>query len=55
MNMNQHLKALAFRHSELDRLIANENRRPLPNFSALKELKNRKLKIKEQMLGMHRV
>lgn len=55
MNMNQHLKALAFRHAELDRLIANENRRPLPNFSALKELKNRKLKVKEQLLSIQRV
>lgn len=55
MNMNQHLKALEFRHAELDRLIANENRRPLPNFSALKELKNRKLRVKEQMLTLHRV
>lgn len=52
MNMNQHLNALAFRHEELERLIANENRRPLPNFSALKELKFRKLKLKEEMIAL---
>ena len=49
MNLNQHLKALEYRHAEFEKIIANENKRPLPNYLYLKELKQRKLRIKEEM------
>ena len=49
MNLNQHLKALEYRHSELDKIIANENKRPLPDYLYLKELKQRKLRVKEEI------
>lgn len=49
MTLNQHLKALEYRHASLEKMIANENKRPLPNFAVLKELKQKKLKLKEEM------
>ena len=49
MSLNQHLKALEFRHNELEKLIANENKRPLPDYLYLKELKQQKLRLKEQL------
>ncbi len=49
MIMNQHLTALQFRHSILERKIANENKRPLPNYLVLKQLKQKKLELKETM------
>jgi hypothetical protein len=47
MMMNQHLTALQFRHSTLENKIANENKRPLPNYLVLKHLKKKKLDLKE--------
>jgi len=52
MSMNHHLKALEFRHAELERIIANENKRPLPDCLYLKGLKQRKLRIKEEIHQM---
>ncbi len=47
MFMNQHLTALQFRHSTLEEKIANENKRSLPNYLVLKQLKKKKLELKE--------
>lgn len=52
MSFNSHLSALQFRHDELENRIANENKRPLPNFLYLKELKRRKLRIKEELYSV---
>ncbi len=49
MLTNQHLTALQFRHSTLDKQIANENKRPLPDYLVLKHLKRKKLDLKETM------
>lgn len=46
---NQHLKALQYRHNELEKVIVNENKRPLPNFLKLKELKLKKLILKQEL------
>lgn len=46
---NQHLKALQYRHNELEKVIVNENKRPLPNFLKLKELKFKKLILKQEL------
>lgn len=52
MNLNQHLKALEYRHAELEKTIANENKRPLPDYLYLKELKQRKLRVKEEISSL---
>lgn len=49
MSVNQHLKALEYRHTELEKRIANENKRPLPNYLYLKQLKQKKLRLKEDL------
>ncbi len=49
MQMNQHLTALQFRHSGLEKKIANENKRPLPDYLILKQLKKKRLYLKEEM------
>jgi hypothetical protein len=50
MSLNEHLKALEYRHKELERTISNENKRPLPNYLYLKELKQKKLHLKEEII-----
>ena len=49
MHMNQHLTALQFRHAGFDQKIANENRRPMPDYLILKQLKKQKLRLKQAM------
>jgi hypothetical protein len=52
MNLNQHLKALEYRHNQLDKIIANENRRPLPDYLCIRELKQKKLHLKEMIYSL---
>lgn len=44
-----HHSALAAKHAVLDRRIAVETQRPLPDAATLAELKKRKLLIKQEM------
>lgn len=44
-----HQSALTARHAILDRQIALETQRPLPNAAMLADLKKRKLLIKEEL------
>jgi hypothetical protein len=44
------LHALEARHAELDRLLHEEEARPLPDSAMLASLKKRKLRVKEEML-----
>ena len=44
-----HLIALENKHADLDRRIANEAHRPMPDGFLLKTLKKQKLRIKEEM------
>jgi hypothetical protein len=44
-----HVAALQAKHSGIDRRIADEIARPLPNMSMLATLKKQKLKIKEAL------
>lgn len=53
MSMNEHLSALGFRHAELEKFIANENKRPLPDYIYLKHLKQKKLRLKEEIISIH--
>jgi hypothetical protein len=52
MTLNQHLKALQYKHLELEKLIANENKRPVPDTQYLRLLKIRKLHIKEEIASL---
>lgn len=45
-----HVSALHLKHAGLDRQIEQELSRPMPDDAAIRELKKRKLKIKEVLL-----
>jgi hypothetical protein len=47
-----HLTALETKHATLDRRIAAERQRPLPNQAVLGELKRQKLRVKEEMVSL---
>lgn len=47
-----HIAALSQKHADLDRRITREMRKPLPDDGTLRTLKARKLRIKEEMLGL---
>jgi len=44
-----HFSALTAKHSKLDRRIADETQRPLPDQLLIAELKKQKLRVKEEM------
>jgi hypothetical protein len=44
-----HLEALSARHAVIDGKIANEMMRPMPDSTAIAELKRQKLKLKEEI------
>jgi hypothetical protein len=46
---NAHIAALQAKHSGIDRRIADETARPLPNMSMVTKLKKQKLKVKESL------
>jgi hypothetical protein len=50
-----HISALESKHAGLERRIAEERNRPLPNEALIKELKRRKLRIKEELAHVHQV
>lgn len=44
-----HFSALTAKHSNLDKRIATESQRPLPDQILLAQLKKQKLRVKEEM------
>lgn len=48
-----HINALQTKHAGLDRRIAEEMSRPLPDEALVTELKRRKLKIKQELTRLH--
>ncbi|OYU36597.1 DUF465 domain-containing protein [Novosphingobium sp. PASSN1] len=50
-----HISALESKHAGLERRIAEERARPAPNDALLKELKRRKLRIKEELAHVQQV
>ncbi|UIJ47066.1 DUF465 domain-containing protein [Sphingomonas cannabina] len=44
-----HISALEAKHASLDRKIADEQARPLPDRMMIAELKRRKLRVKEEL------
>ena len=47
-----HIAALQTRHAGLDRRIAEENQRPMPDSALIARLKKEKLKLKEEIAGI---
>jgi hypothetical protein len=54
MAMQQaHVSALEARHAGLEARITEEAQRPLPDMATLARLKKEKLRIKEEIAGLH--
>lgn len=49
---NAHLSALETKHAKLDRRIAAESQRPLPDQVMIADLKRRKLRVKEEIVHL---
>ena len=49
MSLFGHIEALRREQVKLNRLIERESKRPLPNPTALHELKSRRLKVKDEL------
>jgi len=47
MSSDDRVDALKTKHAALDAALSQENRRPIPDSSAVAELKRQKLKIKD--------
>ena len=47
-----HQQALETKHAALDRRIADETHRPMPDPAILSDLKRQKLKLKEALNGL---
>ena len=50
---NAHTSALEQRHAGLDARIAEENQRPHPDDALITRLKKEKLRVKEELVGLH--
>jgi len=49
MNIDAHVETLNAKHAEIEKIIAREEHRPIPDTLRLGELKKRKLRLKEEM------
>lgn len=49
MNLDAHVETLEARHTEIEGKIAREELRPHPDSMRLKDLKKRKLRLKEEL------
>jgi hypothetical protein len=47
-----HQQALETKHAALDRRIADETHRPLPDAAVITDLKRKKLRLKEEISGL---
>ena len=52
MGQDARAEALEAKHKEIEFLLVEEERRPLPDFSLVHELKRKKLKIKDELHRM---
>jgi hypothetical protein len=54
MGMQQaHISALESKHADIELRILEESQRPLPDMATLSRLKKEKLKVKEELVGLH--
>ena len=49
MSLHEHVDSLRTKHAHLDRLIADEAHRPMPDQATISRLKREKLKLKEEI------
>lgn len=49
MSAESHIKALLSKHAELDKTLAKEELRPLPDPTLVSEIKQKKLSIKDEI------
>ena len=49
MGQDARHEALRTKHAEIEHFLFEEERRPLPNFDLVHELKRKKLKIKDEL------
>ncbi len=47
---NSHASALKFKHTEIERKLATEEARPMPNDLVIHDLKKRKLALKDEIV-----
>jgi len=52
MGQDTRTEALQAKHKEIDFILFEEERRPLPDYSLVHELKRKKLKIKDELHRM---
>ncbi len=52
MQSTPHQNALEAKHATLDRRIAEETNRPLPDTAAIADLKKQKLRLKEEIISL---
>ncbi len=48
-----HISALENRHADIEARILEESQRPLPDMTTLARLKKEKLRVKEEIEGLH--
>jgi hypothetical protein len=54
MGMQQaHISALETKHADIEARIVEESQRPLPDMATLARLKKEKLRVKEEIAGIH--
>lgn len=49
---SSHVDALASKHADIEARLREEQARPAPDAAMVKELKRRKLRIKEEIAGI---
>jgi hypothetical protein len=54
MGMQQaHISALEIKHADIESRISEETQRPRPDAATLARLKKEKLRVKEEIVGLH--
>lgn len=48
-----HISALQTKHADIEARINEENQRPLPDDATITRLKKEKLRLKEELAGLH--
>ncbi|MBV8688145.1 MAG: YdcH family protein [Alphaproteobacteria bacterium] len=48
-----HISALETKHADIEARILEEEQRPAPDMATLSRLKKEKLRVKEEIVGLH--
>ena len=48
-----HISALQAKHADIESQIAHESQRPMPDMATLSRLRKEKLRVKEEIAGLH--